>query len=53
MSKEALPTSAISIIEKAADKSEKTCEICGKPGRVIFADEYFVRCEKCLNSKYL
>jgi len=37
-------------ITEAEEKSAKTCEICGKKGKLIAEAWYVVRCKKCLNS---
>ena len=36
-----------SLIDKAEKKSEKTCENCGKPGKLSTIGWYSVRCKKC------
>lgn len=36
-----------SVIERAEDKSEDTCEICGDPGELQAKGWYKVRCLKC------
>jgi len=35
------------LIRKAENKSEKTCEHCGKPGKIIGGGWLYCRCRKC------
>jgi hypothetical protein len=43
-----LSTEAWDAIARAEERSERTCEICGKPGRLIPGGWVVVRCPECV-----
>ena len=41
------------IISKYEDISERTCELCGQPGKTFVRNEWWMtRCDACYNARY-